>query len=236
MKKILIADGDPGVANLLSGALGDLASIHRADDGVTAVAMASAEKYCLVTLELMLPRLAGSQICSALRSIKPAPAILAVTARPDLIAPLLGTRDGLADYVFKPFSIEDVRTKVVRLLEREHRHGTGGRGDDRAASSAVGERLPVLRCASVEQLSSVESDVLEFLSDRPGATCSREEVLAGVWGIYQALPARAIGWDWENLRRKLACACRAASPLVNDGDGRYGLMPHCERGDTWRVP
>src|SRR3712207_9231226 len=74
----------------------------------------AAEKVDLVVLDLMLPRLDGLEVCKRLRAQSSVPIIM-LTARDDEFDKVLGLELGADDYITKPFSIREFRSRVREI-------------------------------------------------------------------------------------------------------------------------
>lgn len=229
-QRLLIVEDNPDVANLLVGGLEDLVDrIDHALDGPSGLAMTKTADYALILLDLVLPQLGGAKFCELLRSAGSECPILAVTARVDLVAPVLGIRQGIDDYVLEPFDIEEVRRRSDRLLERSRL---------RARCSSVAEPVPelpgltfdpagnrvLLDGKPAERLSPQEFDMVRFLARNPGVFFSRSELLAAVWGVHHPVNFQCIGIDLPRLRKKLQRSSSQESCLIASSDDRYGVV------------
>lgn len=226
--RVLIVDADRSVANLLKDALLDLAAeVDQARDGRTGLAMAVANDYDLIVLDLMLPLLGGVEMCRTVRLSKPNALFLAVTARCDLIAPMLGTRLGFDDYALKPLEPDEFRAKAGALLERR-RLTTRPPGVPPGPSAEgmiiehAGRRV-LMDGKAVPGLSFNEHELVRFLAANAGRAFSPRELLAAIWGIHHSVPLRSLSIDLPRLRRRLVGPRSATSPLYRTPDDRYGL-------------
>src|SRR5918997_4162353 len=115
---ILLVDDEDAVQKLLSFPLErDGYRVIPARDGEEALARFSEHDVDLVVLDLMLPRLDGLEVCKRLRAESTVPIIM-LTARDDELDKVLGLELGADDYITKPFSIREFRSRVRALLRR----------------------------------------------------------------------------------------------------------------------
>src|SRR5918995_256366 len=115
---ILLVDDEDAIQKLLTYPLErDGFTVVHARDGEEALARFAEEDVDLVVLDLMLPRLDGLEVCKRLRAESTVPIIM-LTARDDELDKVLGLELGADDYITKPFSIREFRSRVRALLRR----------------------------------------------------------------------------------------------------------------------
>ena len=130
---ILLVDDEESVQKLLTYPLErDGFRVVHAWDGEEALTKFSEEDVDLVVLDLMLPKLDGLEVCKRLRAESEVPIIM-LTARDDELDKVLGLELGADDYITKPFSIREFRSRVRALLRRASvsRQGVEGGADYR---------------------------------------------------------------------------------------------------------
>jgi DNA-binding response OmpR family regulator len=153
----------------------------------------------------MLPNLDGLEVCKRLRAASPSVPIIMLTARDDELDKVLGLELGADDYITKPFSIREFRSRVRALLRRAAapRHGL-----EEDAIEADGLKIDVPR-RSVEvdgkavQLTYVEFELLRTLAANPGRVFTRQALLEALWGGSQYREPRTIDVHVRHLREKL---------------------------------
>src|SRR5207302_6192238 len=115
---ILLVDDEAAVQKLLTYPLEQEGfRVLQAGDGEEALRRFEAEHVDLVVLDLMLPRLDGLAVCRCLRAQSTVPIIM-LTARDDELDKVVGLELGADDYITKPFSIREFRSRVRALLRR----------------------------------------------------------------------------------------------------------------------
>src|SRR5256884_2711523 len=125
---ILLVDDEDSIQKLLTYPLErEGFRVVPARDGEEALAGFAAEPFDLVVLDVMLPKLDGLEVCRRLRSQSSVPIIM-LTARDDELDKVLGLELGADDYITKPFSIREFRSRVRALLRRA---ALGGQADGR---------------------------------------------------------------------------------------------------------
>src|SRR5436309_2823995 len=118
---ILLVDDEESVQKLLTYPLErEGFRVVQARDGEEALARFAAERVDLVVLDLMLPKLDGLEVCKRLRATSTVPIIM-LTARDDELDKVVGLELGADDYITKPFSIREFRSRVRALLRRSSR-------------------------------------------------------------------------------------------------------------------
>src|ERR671915_2252376 len=115
---ILLVDDEDSIQKLLTYPLErEGFRVLQARDGEEALERFAAERVDLVVLDLMLPKLDGLEVCKRLRAHSEVPIIM-LTARDDELDKVLGLELGADDYITKPFSIREFRSRVRALLRR----------------------------------------------------------------------------------------------------------------------
>jgi DNA-binding response OmpR family regulator len=204
---ILLVDDEDSVQKLLAYPLErEGFRVLQARDGEEALERFAADHVDLVVLDVMLPKLDGLEVCKRLRAESQVPIIM-LTARDDELDKVLGLELGADDYITKPFSIREFRSRVRALLRRAAvvRQPTSPDADVIAAD---GLRIDVAR-RSVEvrsrpvQLTYVEFELLRTLAAHPGRVYSRRMLLESLWGAADYREPRTIDVHVRHLREKL---------------------------------
>ncbi len=203
---ILLVDDEEAVQKLLAYPLQrDGYRVIQARDGEEALGRFASEQIDLVVLDVMLPKLDGLEVCKRVRATSSVPIIM-LTARDDELDKVLGLELGADDYITKPFSIREFRSRVRALLRRV----SALRYEPREAETieADGLRIDLVRRA-VEvdgrpvQLTYVEFELLRTLAAHPGRVYSRRMLLEALWGSAEYREPRTIDVHVRHLREKL---------------------------------
>jgi DNA-binding response OmpR family regulator len=208
---ILLVDDEDAVQKLLAYPLErEGFRVVQARDGQEALDLFASERIDLVVLDLMLPKLDGLEVCKRLRATSTVPIIM-LTARDDELDKVLGLELGADDYITKPFSIREFRSRVRALLRRASiPHGAGA---DEAVIDAgdltidPGRRTVVVRGAPA-RLTYVEFELLRTLAAHPGRVYSRRMLLEALWGGSDYREPRTIDVHVRHLREKLEADAR----------------------------
>jgi DNA-binding response OmpR family regulator len=203
---ILLVDDEDSVQKLLTYPLErDGFRVVSARDGEEALIRFAEEPVDLVVLDIMLPKLDGLEVCKRLRAGSSVPIIM-LTARDDEFDTVLGLELGADDYITKPFSIREFRSRVRALLRR----AGASRHDAPAAEPLVAGNLsldPDRRDVKVDgralDLTYVEFELLRTLAAQPGKVFSRRALLQAIWGDSAYREPRTIDVHVRHLREKV---------------------------------
>jgi DNA-binding response OmpR family regulator len=202
---ILLVDDEESVQKLLTYPLQQEGfRVLQAGDGEEALRRFEAEHVDLVVLDLMLPRLDGLEVCRRLRAQSTVPIIM-LTARDDELDKVVGLELGADDYITKPFSIREFRSRVRALLRRAALSPDGGNRDVIAVGGLaidLSKRLVEFDSRQID-LTYVEFELLRALVAKPGRVFSRQALLQGLWGDYAYREPRTIDVHIRHLREKL---------------------------------
>jgi len=203
---ILLVDDEESIQKLLAYPLErEGYRVLQARDGQEALTRFASEHVDLVVLDIMLPKLDGLEVCKRLRAESEVPIIM-LTARDDELDKVLGLELGADDYITKPFSIREFRSRVRALLRRASVSRQVDAGGD--VISAEGLTIDLARRA-VEirgervQLTYVEFELLRILASHPGRVYSRRMLLEALWGGADYREPRTIDVHVRHLREKL---------------------------------
>ena len=202
---ILLVDDEDSVQKLLAYPLErEGFRVLQAWDGEEALARFAEEQVDLVVLDLMLPKLDGLEVCKRLRAESEVPIIM-LTARDDELDKVVGLELGADDYITKPFSIREFRSRVRALLRRASVARPVEDGETITADGLridLAKRTVEVRGAAV-QLTYVEFELLRTLAAHPGRVYSRKMLLEALWGASDYREPRTIDVHVRHLREKL---------------------------------
>ena len=204
--RILLVDDEQSIQTLLSYPLRkDGYHVTSALDGTEALQRFEDGRFDLVILDLMLPRLDGVEVCRQLRSRSQVPIIM-LTAKGSETDKVAGLEVGADDYITKPFSMREFRSRVKAALRRSRMSGAEV-GDEGAIESGeltidFDRRMVTLRAAEVG-VTYVEFEILGALARSPGRVLTRETLLEHVWGDSEYRDPRTVDVHIRHLREKL---------------------------------
>lgn len=201
--EILIVEDEAAIADFLARGLErEGFGVAVAADGVEGERIALAGEADLVVLDRMLPGRDGMEVLAAIRRARPALPVIMLTARGEVADRVEGLDAGATDYLGKPFAFDELLARVrARLRE------SGGEGA--AVLEAGGIKLDLVErraewAGETARLSDREAQLLAYLMRRPGQVCSREEILAAVWGYDHDPGTNVVQVYVGYLRRRLA--------------------------------
>jgi DNA-binding response OmpR family regulator len=204
--RILLVDDEHAIQTLLAYPLRKEGyEVVSATTGQEALDRFRDGKFDLVVLDVMLPQLDGFDVCRELRS-KSAVPIIMLTAKADEFDKVLGLELGADDYITKPFSLREFRSRVRAVLRRAERHRNGDGAEEPLVEGELridfSKRAVEVRGEPV-RLTYVEFEILATLARSPGRVFSRTMLLERLWGDSAYRDPRTIDVHIRHLREKL---------------------------------
>jgi len=210
MKKVLIVEDERDLAELLAYNLekeGYQALVT--GTGLEGLETARRELPDLILLDLMLPGMMGTEVCSSLRHSEKTRGIpvLMLTARGDEIDRVVGFEMGADDYIVKPFSMRELMLRIRAILRRSSQ-------EPGSSERQVTKGTIVIDCGSHRvtvagdeiELTSTEYKLLLYLAEHTGRVMQRELLLQDVWGYNFVGDTRTVDTHVTRLRQKLGDA------------------------------
>jgi DNA-binding response OmpR family regulator len=205
--RILLVDDEQAIQTLLSYPLRkDGYEVVQATDGRQALARFGEASFDLVVLDVMMPKLDGLEVCRRLRARSTVPIIM-LTAKAEEIDKVLGLELGADDYITKPFSVREFRSRVKAALRRAGMTRPEDGGEE-GPLEVDGLRIdPAKRAVTVRgagvNLTFVEFEILTALASNPGRVFTREVLLTRIWGDSAYRDPRTIDVHIRHLREKI---------------------------------
>jgi DNA-binding response OmpR family regulator len=175
-----------------------------ARDGSDALEILDRSFPQLVVLDLMLPNVDGWEICKWIRERSNVPIIM-LTARREESDRIAGLEMGADDYITKPFSPQELVSRVKAVLRRVRTDLPASQmlpmvfGD---LEIDIGKRIVTLKGKEVD-LTQKEFDLLMLLTRHPKQVFSRNQVLERVWGISDYIDPGTVTVHMRRLREKI---------------------------------
>jgi DNA-binding response OmpR family regulator len=200
--RVLIVEDERPLADAVARGLRHRAiAVDIAYDGTSAMRKAELAAYDVVVLDRDLPGVHGDNVCRALRTEDPGPAVLMLTASGELDQIVEGLALGADDYLAKPFAFEELLARVQALGRRPKRAllPVLTRGDVELDPA----RHQVWRHGEAVELQNKEFAVLRVLLEADGCVVSSEELLERAWDENVDPFTNVVRVVVMNLRRKL---------------------------------
>lgn len=204
-QKILLIEDEAMIQSILRELLSDAGyEVTIAGDGMAGLACFQQQRFDLVLLDIMLPRMDGYAVCKAIREAGSTPVIM-LTALDEEDAQIKAFEMQADDYITKPFSIKLVLLRVEAVLRRT---STAKAADQ---TNILRFRQITLHTESREvcvdgqpvSLTPIEFALLALFMEHPGRVFTRENLLNSVWGYDYVGDEKAVNIHIMNLRRKL---------------------------------
>src|SRR5918911_5612782 len=204
--RILLVDDEQSVQKLLAYPLRKEGyEVVPAMDGEEALERCRGQNFDLIVLDVMLPKLDGFDVCRQIRAQSSVPIIM-LTAKAEEFDKVLGLELGADDYITKPFSMREFRSRVKAVLRRADLRSNGDHGEepleDREVRIDFGKRQVEVRGEQVK-LTYVEFEILAILARSPGRVFSRTMLLERLWGDAAHRDPRTIDVHIRHLREKI---------------------------------
>ncbi|HZT76305.1 MAG TPA: response regulator transcription factor [Vicinamibacterales bacterium] len=210
--RILVVEDDPDIAALIVRYLEKAEfAVERVSNGRDALDAVAARQPDLVVLDLMLPQIAGLEVCRRLRTSSRTANIpvIMLTARAEESDRIVGLELGADDYLSKPFSPGELVARVRALLRRVNRAK-----EPAAAPLQYGplridaDQHTVAVAGQPIALTAKEFLLLSYLLQHRGRVLSRDVLLSDVWGYRYTGGTRTVDVHVRRLREKV--------PLLSD--------------------
>jgi DNA-binding response OmpR family regulator len=204
--RILLVDDEQSLQKLLGYPLRKEGyEVIAASNGMEALERFREGEIDLVVLDVMLPRIDGFEVCRQLRARSAVPIIM-LTAKTDEFDKVLGLELGADDYITKPFSMREFRSRVKAMLRRVELMRNGERTEEPLVEGDLridfAKRQVEVRSEPV-RLTYVEFEILAVLARSPGRVFSRAMLLERLWGDAAYRDPRTIDVHIRHLREKL---------------------------------
>jgi len=204
MSKVLIVEDEPAVRDALDYSLrGEGFDVDAASDGEAGLRAAQAGEYDVVILDLMLPKMSGTEVCRRLRSESAVPIIM-LTAKGAELDRVLGLEIGADDYVTKPFSMAELIGRIRAILRRRQLDRSGATSMLRVGDLELDSiRHEVRIGGEPKRLTPSEFKLLLLLAQDPERVFSRREIMQHLWDSTYVGDQRACDIHISNLRQKI---------------------------------
>ena len=214
-KTILIVDDEQPIVEILVYNLQKEGyKTIEADDGLTAVELATEKRPDLILLDIMLPKLDGLSVCKRIKNSFNVPIIM-LTAKDGEIDKILGLELGADDYITKPFSVRELIARVKANLRKvevvSNNNNLNMQKEDKKKDNKieVGEleldldKFEVKVRGEIIDLTLREFEVLKFLASQPEQVVTRETLLEKVWGYEYYGDIRTVDVTVRRIREKI---------------------------------
>lgn len=205
-RKVLVVDDEKLIVKGIRFSLEqDGMDVDCAYDGEEALKLIRENKYNIILLDVMLPKLDGFQVCQQVREFSDVPIVM-LTAKGEDMDKILGLEYGADDYITKPFNILEVKARIKAIMRRT------------AASEPKEENSKVIESGDLKldcesrrlfvqgreiNLTAKEFDLLELLVMNPNKVYGRENLLNLVWGYEYPGDVRTVDVHVRRLREKI---------------------------------
>ena len=206
MKNILVVDDEKSIVKGIKFSLEqDDMKVDAAYDGEEALALAKANHYDMILLDIMLPGHNGLEVCRMIREFSDVPIIM-LTAKGEDMDKILGLEYGADDYITKPFNILEVKARMKAIFRRNGK--STSEQDNQKVIETKGLKIDVdSRRVYIDErevnLTAKEFELVYLLVSNPNKVYSREQLLKTIWGASYPGDARTVDVHVRRLREKI---------------------------------
>ncbi len=179
-------------------------AVDSANDGEAGLLKVKTEKYDLIVLDVMLPKLSGFDVCKAARAAGIRTPIILLTAKGEEIDKVVGLELGADDYITKPFSVRELLARIKAILRRSQAVAA-----DKEPVVDIGRLTVDFSVFQTKEngvdvkVSHKELEILSYLYKNKNQVVSRYDLLENVWGYEEQITTRTVDNFIVRLRQKV---------------------------------
>lgn len=200
--KILVVDDDEGIVELIKTSFDQEKDFQLtiAETGAKALQIIDTVKPHLLVLDVMLPDMAGYEVCGALRANSNfVPVIFMSGKKIDQEDKAAGFLSGGDDYVIKPFAPRELVFRAKAILNRAYKLPEKPRGFNIDSDSLT----ITINGNKIDHLTSTEFKILSILLNKSPNIVSKDELVLSVWTFVNESTHRSLEVYIQRLRKKL---------------------------------
>jgi len=206
--RVLIADDEKEIRNLLKKYLErELYKVDVAVNGEEALNLFAQNKYNLIILDIMMPRIDGVEVCRKLRDQTNVP-ILMLTAKDTEVDKILGLTIGADDYITKPFSMNEFIARIKAHMRRYLILGSEQNHEDKSIIKFKGltinlKTYTVTKDEKEISLTAKELKLLKFFVSHPEQVFTKTQLFRHVWEDHYIEDDNTVMVHIRKLRKKI---------------------------------
>jgi len=206
--QVLIADDEKEIRDLLKKYLErEMYQVDVAANGEEALHLFNQNRYNLILLDLMMPKIDGIEVCRRLRMKTNIP-ILMLTAKDQELDKILGLSIGADDYITKPFSIHELVARIKAHLRRFLVLGSESLAEEETLIRFKGlaidlKKYTVMKDGAEVSLTAKEFDMLKFFASHPEQVFTKTQIFRNVWGSQYLEDDNTVMVHIRKLRKKI---------------------------------
>ena len=205
MKKILVVEDEKDIQNIIKAFLENAEyKVETADDGLEGINIIQKNKFDLILLDIMMPKIDGFVVCEMIRKNSNVPIII-LTALTDEESQLKGFDKLADDYITKPFSMPIVLKHIEAILRRTD--------NSKESVGILKYKNMVLNTENYEvfvdnkkiPLTYREYEILKLFLENQGKVFTRDNILNSIWSYDYYGDDKIVNTHIKNIRKKLGC-------------------------------
>ena len=205
MKKILVVEDEKDIQNIIKAFLENAEyKVETADDGLEGINIIQKNKFDLILLDIMMPKIDGFVVCEMIRKNSNVPIII-LTALTDEESQLKGFDKLADDYITKPFSMPIVLKHIEAILRRTD--------NSKESVGILKYKNMVLNTENYEvfvdnkkiPLTYREYEILKLFLENQGKVFTRDNILKSTWSYDYYGDDKIVNTHIKNIRKKLGC-------------------------------
>ena len=199
MVKILVVEDEKAISDLIKLNLSlEGYDITTAYDGEAASELIEEQRFDLILLDIMLPKINGYELMEYIRPLE-IPVIF-LTAKATLDDKMKGLTSGAEDYIVKPFEIVELLARIKIVLRRYNKADEQLRYRDIVVNES---KMTVLKSGKLVELAPKEFELLVLFMRNKNISLFRERIYEEIWGTEFPIESRTLDLHVQRLRRKL---------------------------------
>ena len=205
--KILLVEDDEALRFIVKDNLEQQDyQVEVAEDGELALQLFRENKFDLIILDVMLPKVDGFRVAETIRKSNDQVPIIFLTARSMTEDKITGLTIGGDDYIPKPFSMEELLLKIKVFLKRSQALPVDELST-KTRTMTIGEfvfqpdELTLSLNGDTRNLTLKEAELIKFFAENPNKVLSRNEILENVWGSNDYFLGRSLDVFISRLRK-----------------------------------